>query len=141
MHILMSCQRFKYYGQNSLLLLLIAMGYSIFACSYTIVDYKLEQYFSLTPNQPIVNNPRSFTTKRTGGLFLVAPSFSFWHVACAIVLAEKHRVLEAEMVREYKENTRAGKCEIRTWHYLNPCARFNMIALLSATILIHFQTY
>ena len=29
----------------------------MFACSYTIVDYKLEQYFSLTPNQPAVNNP------------------------------------------------------------------------------------
>ena len=38
---------------------------SLFVCSYTIVDYKLEQYFSLTPNQPAVNNPRSFTTKRT----------------------------------------------------------------------------
>ena len=24
--------------------------------SYTIVDYKLEQYFSLTPNQPAVDN-------------------------------------------------------------------------------------
>ena len=39
---------------------------SLFACSYTIVDYKLEQYFSLTPNQPAVNNQRSFTTKRSG---------------------------------------------------------------------------
>ena len=38
---------------------------SLFACSYTIVDYKLEQYFSLTPNQSTVNNPRSFTTCRT----------------------------------------------------------------------------
>ena len=36
--------------------------------SYTIVDYKLEHYFSLTPNQPTVNNPRSFTTKRTGSM-------------------------------------------------------------------------
>ena len=39
---------------------------NLFACSYTTVDYKLEQYFTLTPNQPVVNNPRSFTTKRTG---------------------------------------------------------------------------
>ena len=38
---------------------------SLFPCSYTIMDYKLEQYFSLTPNQPVVNNPRSFTTKQT----------------------------------------------------------------------------
>ena len=47
----------------------------MFGWAYTIVDYKLEQYFSLTPNQPnqpAVNNPRSFTTKRTG-LFLVSP--------------------------------------------------------------------
>ena len=36
----------------------------LFACSYTIVDYKLEQYFSLTPYQLAVNNPRSFTTNR-----------------------------------------------------------------------------
>jgi len=38
------------------------------------VDYKLEQYFSLTPNQPnqpAVNNPRSFTTKRTGWIFSI----------------------------------------------------------------------
>ena len=27
--------------------------------SYMIMNYKLEQYFSLTPNQPAVNNPRS----------------------------------------------------------------------------------
>ena len=40
--------------------------FSLFACSYTIVDYKLEHYFSLTPNQPAVNNPRSFTACRTG---------------------------------------------------------------------------
>jgi len=30
------------------------------------MDYKLKRYFSPTPNQPAVNNPRSFTTKRTG---------------------------------------------------------------------------
>ena len=30
------------------------------------MDYKLEQYFSLTPNQPVVNNPQSFTACRTG---------------------------------------------------------------------------
>jgi len=39
---------------------------NLFVCSYTIVDYKLEQYFSLTPNQPAVNNSRSFTACRTG---------------------------------------------------------------------------
>ena len=33
---------------------------SMFVCSYTIIDYKLEQYFSLIPNQSAVNNPRSF---------------------------------------------------------------------------------
>ena len=43
---------------------------SLFVCSYTIVDYKLEQYFPLTPNQPAVNNPRSFTTKRTGWIIM-----------------------------------------------------------------------
>jgi len=32
-------------------------------------------------------------------------------VACAVVLEEKHRVLEAEMVREYKENMRAKGIE------------------------------
>ena len=42
---------------------------SLFAYSYTIVDYKLEQYFPLTPNQLAVNNPRSFTTKWTGWWF------------------------------------------------------------------------
>ena len=30
------------------------------------MDYKLEPYFSLTPNQPVVNNPQSFTACRTG---------------------------------------------------------------------------
>jgi len=39
---------------------------SLIVCSYTIVGYKLKQYFSLTPNQSTVNNPWSFTTKRTG---------------------------------------------------------------------------
>ena len=49
---------------------------SMFACSYTIVDYKQEQYFSLTPNQPAVNNPRSFTTKRTGWRWKHSPAKS-----------------------------------------------------------------
>ena len=39
---------------------------SLFACSYTIMDYKLEQSFSLTLNQSTVNNLRSFTACRTG---------------------------------------------------------------------------
>ena len=41
--------------------------------SYSIVDYKLKQYFSLTPNQlnqSAVNNPRSFQPKRTGRLVI-----------------------------------------------------------------------
>ena len=48
---------------------------SLFACSYTIVDYKLEHYFSLTPNQSTVNNPRSFTTKRIGCISQLEESY------------------------------------------------------------------
>lgn len=60
---------------------------------------------------------------------LHAPSFSFWHVACAFVLEEKHRVLEAETVKECKENMRAkGIGRPRKM------AQFNMMALLSAMI-------
>ena len=43
-----------------------AFIYSLFAWSKTIVNFQPEQYFSLTPNQPAVNNPRSFTACRAG---------------------------------------------------------------------------
>ena len=55
--------------------------FSLFVSAYTIVDYKLEQYFSLIPNQPVVllaYNPRSFQPKRTDWLALgIYPVFRF----------------------------------------------------------------
>ena len=47
---------------------LFGFGHKLFVSAYTIVDYKLQQYFSLPPNQPAIllaYNPRSFQTKRT----------------------------------------------------------------------------
>jgi len=49
----------------------------LFAYSYTIVDYKLEYYFSLALIQVAVNNTRSITTKRTAGL---SSCFCFWEL-------------------------------------------------------------
>ena len=58
---------------------------SLFACSYTILDYKLEQYFSLTPNLPAVNNPRSFRICRTVFLPTLLLAFHQTLVRCLVL--------------------------------------------------------
>jgi hypothetical protein len=51
---------------------------------------------------------------------------------CNFLCRETQWVIEAEMVRDCEENMRAKG--IGTWHHLNPCTHFNMMALLSVRI-------
>ena len=94
---------------------------SLFVCSYTIVDYNLEQYFSLTLNQPAVNNLRSFTTKRTSCMLDVYPTFTLWLLS----LSPLHMVTSVPASLYTLPRT---TMEQRSWDVRNDNHRLGMIS-------------
>ena len=119
----------------------------LFVCTYTIVNYKLEQYFSLILKQLAVNNPRLFTACRTGWLNpahghveyseFLASIFAWWSALSFLGHSLKAKNLSSQLLGKFWINMREVSVGLATFPSAGPLLqkrflkKFNAIYFVS----------